>query len=123
MDRVQGREAPSGDVRDGSELLARLNLVGSLIPDIDELQAYAQACDRQDAVGPLFYPDVHRRAAKRMRALRELALAGVKMRRAWEALQEAAAEEADPELDQAAATMLSGWQRRAAAAAREVDHG
>lgn len=107
---------------DGSELVAKLSLLGSLIPDVDRLEAYIQACDREDAVGPLFYPDVHRRAEKRLRALRDLARTAVKMRHAWEVLQEAAAEESNPELDRAAQTLYAGFHRKAREQMGEADH-
>lgn len=110
------------DTNPGGDLIARLNLAGSLMPEVHDLHAFLEGCGREETIGPLLYPDVHRRGQKRLRALAKLAKAGARLRLAWEELQEAAAEEADPELDRAAQTMLAGFHRRARKA-MEADHG
>lgn len=102
----------SAEHRDGMELLQRLMMLGSLMPSSEELEEYAKACHREDAVGPLFYPDVHRRAAKRLPASAELAKAGARYVRAFEAMKAAVLEEADPEMDAAARTLHDGMLRK-----------
>lgn len=96
----------------GLQLLHRLNLVGQLMPDPEEMARYTEACDREDAIGPLFYPDAHRQAAGRMRAARNLCRAGVKFARAYAELQEVTGREADPELDAAAEAIVRGFHRK-----------
>ena len=104
------------------DIVLRVQLAGHALPSLDQLNEYAQACDRDLSVMPILQPDVYRRAEKRLPALRDAMRAAAKFRAAFDALEAAAAEESDPELDRAAQTLADGLTRRMRAQ-REAANG
>lgn len=99
----------------GLQLLHRLNLIGQLLPEADELMEFVNAARHQESAGPVLYPDLFRRGEKRLRAAAELCSAALAFRAAYEDLQEATREEADPDADRAAQVLLDRWADRARA--------
>ena len=91
---------------DGMEIIQRLRLCGQLLPDLETLQAYLDACYRDRTVAPLFTPSEYMRGSERLEALTRLTEKALVYRRAYDDMEKVAAVEADPERDAAAAHLL-----------------
>lgn len=85
----------------GRELIVQLTTAPRLLPESDELRAFIQACDREEAVSPIFSPSAYMAAQGRLRALRRLASAALQLRDRLDDLDEVTAEESNPERDRA----------------------
>ena len=91
---------------DGMEVIQRLRLCGQLLPDLETLQAYLAACNRDRTVAPIFTPSEYTRGSERLEALTRLTEKAVVYRMAFDKMEQVAAIEADPERDAAAAHLL-----------------
>ena len=96
----------------GEQILEYIRVAGSILPPIETLQKYLDACHRDRTVAPLFNPSEYMRGAKRLEGLTKLTAQALKYRRAFEEMEEIAGNEADPEGDVAAVLGLKAWHRR-----------
>lgn len=94
------------------QIVDLIRMAGSILPPIETLQKYLEACDRDRTVAPLFNPSEYMRGAKRLEGLRKLTAQALKYRRAFDEMEEIAGNEADPEGDAAAVAGLKAWHRR-----------
>lgn len=96
----------------GEELLKKLALVGSLMPDAKEMAAFARACDREQVVGPIMYPSAYMQGHKRMEKAAALCQAGVAFMAAFEEWREVTVADSDPEADEAARTLIRRFHEK-----------
>lgn len=93
-------------------VVTRLMIAGAVLPDAAELSEYISASSRDEATAPIFHPSAYQRGRHRLRALRDVAAAAARFRKAYDRLQAVAADESDPEADRAAVALLKAERRR-----------
>lgn len=123
------------------EIIARMDLAGQLLPEVEDLVEFARACSRDEALAPVLAPSAFMRGSRRLEALKRLAWSAAEYFRLWDEFRETMGDEGDPERDEIAAAELlalyhrlgdaaepdespyPGQYRRRAREPREADRG